>query len=117
MCVTPPQNFNLTEASSVNMVNSHEESLLSAVEDFSPRPTPNPADFSDSDRDEREEEEQLGFGVRLYMFEPLSTAEPTERERDRERERESRFILRRVTCVRRLITDNIFVKEFYWTQN
>ncbi len=34
--------------SSVNLENSHKESLLSAVEDFSPQPSPNPADFSDS---------------------------------------------------------------------
>ncbi len=34
---------------------SHEESLLSAVEEFSPQPSPNPVDFSDLDRDEREE--------------------------------------------------------------
>ncbi len=60
------------------MENSHEESLLSAVEDFSPQPSAYPADFSDSDRDEREEEEPRGFGVRPYVFEPLST----ERERD-----------------------------------
>ncbi len=71
---TPPQNLNLTAASSTNMENSHEESLHSAVEVFSPQPSPNPADFSDSDRNEREEEEPLGFGVRPYMFEPLSTA-------------------------------------------
>ncbi len=56
------------------MEKSHEESLLSAVEDFSPSPSPTPADFSDSDRDEREEEKTLGFGLRLYMFESLSTA-------------------------------------------
>ncbi len=53
---------------------SHEESLLSAVENFSPQPSPNPVDLSDSDRDEREEEDPLGFGVRPHMFEPLSTA-------------------------------------------
>ncbi len=41
----------------MNMENSHEESLLSAVEDFSLQPLPNLADFSDLDRDEREEEE------------------------------------------------------------
>ncbi len=41
-----------------------EESLLSAVEDFSPKPSLNPANFSDSNRDEREEKEPLGFGVR-----------------------------------------------------
>ncbi len=61
----PTQNLTLTAASSLNMENSHEESLLSAVEDFSPPPSPNPADFSDSDRDEREEEEPLGFGVHV----------------------------------------------------
>ncbi len=61
------------------MENSHEESLLSAVEDFLSQPSPNPADFSDSDRDAREEEVSLGFGVRPYMFELLSAA-------DRERE-------------------------------
>ncbi len=41
------------------MENSHEESPLSAVEDFSPQPSPSPADFSDSDRDEREKERIL----------------------------------------------------------
>ncbi len=83
------------------MENSHEESLLSAVEDFSPQPSPNPANFSDSDRDEREEEEPLGFGVKPYMFNPLSTAgsaaEPAERERAREG-----------SSLRRLITDSIY---------
>ncbi len=63
------------------MKNSHEESLLFALEDFSPQPSPNPADFSDS-RDEKAEEEPLGFEVRPFMFEPLSTdgsaAEPAE---------------------------------------
>ncbi len=33
------------------MENSHEESLLSAVEDFSPQPSPTLADFSDSERE------------------------------------------------------------------
>ncbi len=56
------------------MENSHEESFLSAVEDFSPQPSPNPTDFSDSDRDERGEEEPVVFGVRPYMFEPLQPA-------------------------------------------
>ncbi len=56
------------------MKKSREESLLSAVEDFSPQPSPTPADVSDSERDEREEEEPLGFGVRSHMVEPLSTA-------------------------------------------
>ncbi len=83
MCVTPWRNLSLTAAGSVNIENSHEESLLSAVEDFSPQPSPNPANLSDSDRNEREEEEPLGFRVRPYMFEPLSTAG---RERERERE-------------------------------
>ncbi len=50
------------------MVNSYEESFLSAVEDFSPTPSPSPADCSDSDRDEREEEESLGSRVSLYVF-------------------------------------------------
>ncbi len=59
MCVMAPRNLNLTAASSVNMDNSHEEGLPSAVEDFSPQPSPNPADFSDSDRDEREKERIL----------------------------------------------------------
>ncbi len=54
------------------MENNHEESLLSAVEDFSQQPSPNPDNFSESDRDEREEEEPLGFGLRPYIFEPLS---------------------------------------------
>ncbi len=40
-----PQNLNLTAASSINTENSHEEGLLSAVEDFSPQPSPNPANF------------------------------------------------------------------------
>ncbi len=61
MCVSHPQNLNLSAASSVNMEKSHEESLLSAVEDFSPQPSPTPADFSDSDKDGREQEEPLGF--------------------------------------------------------
>ncbi len=74
MCFTPQQNYNLTAASSINMENSQEESLLSAVEDFSPQPSPNPADYSDSDRDEREEEEPRGFGVRPYTFEPADTS-------------------------------------------
>ncbi len=86
---------------------SHEESLLSVVEDFSPQPSPNPADFSDSDRDEREEEEPLGFGVKLYMFEPLSTAssaaEPAERER------ESMLIPATCDLVQRLITESIYM--------
>ncbi len=54
------------------MENSQEESLLSAVENFSPQPSPNPVDFSDSNRDEREEEEPRGFEEKLYMFEKLS---------------------------------------------
>ncbi len=66
------------------MENSHEVTLFSAVEDFSPQPSPNPTDFSDSDRGEREEEEPPCFGERLYMFEPLSrassAAKPAERE-------------------------------------
>ncbi len=74
MCVTTSQNLNLTAASSVNMENSLEESLLPAVEDFSPPPSPNPAGCSDSDRDEREEEEPRGFGVRPLMFKPLSSS-------------------------------------------
>ncbi len=57
------------------MENSHEESPLSAVEDFSPPPSSAPADLSDSDRAE-------GLGVGPYMFELLSVAdsaaEPTE---------------------------------------
>ncbi len=69
-----PRNLNLTAVSSVNMEYSHEESLLSVGEDFSPQPSPNPADFSDSDRDEREREEPLGFGVRPYMIASRSTA-------------------------------------------
>ncbi len=56
------------------MVDSHGESLLSAMEDFSPPPSSTSAGFSDSDTDEREEEEPLGFGVRPYVFELLSTA-------------------------------------------
>ncbi len=56
------------------MENSHKESLLSAVEDFTPPPSPTPADFSDSDRDEGDEEELLSSGARPYMFKQLSTA-------------------------------------------
>ncbi len=80
MSVMPPQHLNLTAASSVNMENSHEESLHSAVEEFSPQPSQSPTDFRDSDKDEKEEEEARGFGVKPYMLEPLSTA-------GRERER------------------------------
>ncbi len=54
------------------MENSHEESLLSAEEDFSPQPSPTPSDFSNLNRNEREEEEPLDFGVRPYTFELLS---------------------------------------------
>ncbi len=124
MCVTPVRSLNLTAASSVNMENSHEESLLSAVEEFSPQPSPNPADFRDSDRIEREEEEPLGFEVRPYMFKLLSTAAVL-----LSRERESRLIS--VTCgpARWLRTNSIYMteggkgmgwifkKEFYWMQN
>ncbi len=74
MCVTPPQNLNLTAVSSVNMENGHKESLLCTMEDFLPQSSPNPANLSDSDRDKREEGEPLGFGVEPYMFELLSTA-------------------------------------------
>ncbi len=81
-----PANLNLTAASSINMENSQEQSLLSALEGFSPQLSPNPADFSESDRDEREEEEPLGFGVRPYVCTPLSTAgsaaEPANKSRD-----------------------------------
>ncbi len=53
------------------MENSHEKSLLSAVEDFLSPPSPTAVNFSDSDKDEREEKEPLGFGMRPYMLEPL----------------------------------------------
>ncbi len=117
MCITRPQNLNLAADTSVNMENSHKESLLSAVEDFSPPPSPNPVDFSDSNKDEREEEQPLGFGVRPYTFELLSTADSAaelehrhrEREREGEREGEGESQLIPTTCgpVRWLTTDSI----------
>ncbi len=70
MCITPPQNLNVTAASSVN---SHEDGPLSAVEDVSPQPSPSPAEFRDSDGDERKKEEPRGSGVRLHMFEHWQT--------------------------------------------
>ncbi len=109
MRVTPPQNFKLTAASSVNMKYSHEESLHSAVEEFSPQPSQSPTDFRDSDKDEKEEEEPQSFGVKPYMLESLSAAG---------RERESRLLPTTCGPAPRLITDSTYMAErFHWVQN
>ncbi len=99
------------------MENSHEESLLSAVEGFSPQPSPTPADFSDSDGDEWEEEEPRGSGVRTYMFELLSTAE---RERAHPRNMWSCAMVdnwQQLYDGGRRGRGGVFEKEFYRKQN